>query len=131
MSMRMPGWTEPAVWGVLGGALGWWLVLAYGFGWMSAGTATKMSTQKAQDAVVAYATPACVARFERQPNAVAAWDALKKTEDWSRGDLVVKDGWVAEPSQKIDSDTANAVASTCATQILALKTLGGVQLGAN
>ena len=129
MSMKMPGWTEPAIYGVLGGAVGWWLILALGFGWMSAGAAAKMSTQKAQDAVVAYATPACVARFERQPNAVAAWETFKKTDEWSRGDLVVKDGWVAEPSQKLDFNTANAVASTCATKILALKTLAGVQLG--
>ncbi len=129
MSMKMPSWTEPAIYAVLGGAAGWWLILMFGFGWMSAGAAAKMSTQKAHDAVVAYATPACVARFERQPNAVAAWETLKKTDEWSRGDLVVKDGWVAEPSQKLDSDTANAVASTCATKILALKTLAGVQLG--
>lgn len=126
--MKISGWTEPAFWGLLVGALGGWLILAFGFGWMSAGAATKMATQKAEDAVVAYATPACVARFERQPNAVAAWETLKKTDDWNRGDLVVKDGWVAEPSQKLDSGTANAVANTCATQILSLKTLAGEKL---
>jgi len=129
MLMKIPSWTEPAIYGILGGAVGWWLILVYGFGWTSAGAAATMSTQKAQDAVVAYATPACVARFERQPNAVAAWETLKKTDDWDRGDLVVKDGWVAEPGQKLDSNTANAVANTCATKILAFKTLGGVQLG--
>ena len=128
MSMKVPGWTEPAVWGVVVGVVGCWLILAYGFGWMSAAAAAKMSTQKAQDAVVAYATPVCVARFERQPNAVEAWKTLKKTDEWNQGDLVVKDGWVAEPSQKLDSNTANAVANSCATKILALKTLWGVQL---
>jgi len=128
MSMKMPSWTEPVVWALVIGALGWWLILAYGFGWMSAGTAAKITTQKAQDAVVAYATPVCVARFERQPNAASAWQTLKKTDEWNRSDLVVKDGWVAEPGQKLDSDSANAIADTCATKILALKTLGGVKL---
>lgn len=128
MSMKMPSWTEPVVWALVIGAVGWWLILAYAFGWMSAGAAAKMSTQKARDAVVAYATPVCMARFERQPNAVSAWQTLKKTDEWNQGDLVVKDGWVAEPGQKLDPDTANAIANTCATKILALKTLGGVKL---
>jgi len=95
---------------------------------MSAGNAAKMSSQKAQDAVVAYATPVCVARFEQQPNAVAAWQTLKKTEDWNRGDTIVKDGLVAEPNQKLDDGIANAVASNCAEKIMALKTIAGVQL---
>jgi hypothetical protein len=87
-----------------------------------------MSTQKTRDAVVAYAAPACVARFEREPNAAATWQMLKKTHEWEQSDLVVKDGWVAEPGQKLDSDTANAIADACATKILALKTLDGVKL---
>lgn len=126
--MRIPGWIEPAFWGVAIGAMGWWIILAYGFGWMSAATAAKMSGQKAQDAVVAYAAPVCVARFEQQPNAIAAWQTLKKTDEWDQSDLVVKKGWVAEPGQELDSDTENAIASSCATKILALKTLGGVNL---
>jgi len=129
MSTKMTSWIEPVFWGIVAGSLGLWITLAFGFGWMSAGAAAKLSTQKARDAVVAYATPVCVARFEQQPNAVAAWETLKKTEDWSRGDLIVKDGWVAEPSQKLDDDIANAVASNCAEKIMALKSLAGVQLG--
>lgn len=128
MSTKMTSWIEPVFWGVVAGALGLWAILAFGFGWMSAGNAAKMSTQKAQDAVVAYATPVCVARFEQQPNAVAAWQTLKKADDWNRGDLVVKDGWVAEPGQKLDDNIANAVASNCAEKIMSLKTLAGVQL---
>jgi len=126
--MKMPSWTEPAIWALVIGALGWWLILAYGFGWVSAGTAAKIATKKAQDAVVAYATPVCVARFEHQPNAVSAWHTLKKTDEWNQSDLVVKDGWVAEPNQKLDPNTASAIGDACATKILALKTLGGVKL---
>ena len=110
MEMKIPAWTAPAVWGILGGGVGWWIVLASGFGWMSSGAAAKMATNEAQDAVVAYATPACVARFERMPDAVAAWKGLESADSWNRGDLVVSKGWVAEPSQKLDNDTTTAVA---------------------
>jgi hypothetical protein len=128
MAIKLPNWTEPAIWAFAAGAIGSWLVLAHGFGWMSAGAAAKMSANKAQEAVVAYATPACMARFERQANAVEAWEALKKADEWDRGGLVEKNGWVAEPKQKLESNIADAIASDCATKILALKTLGGVQL---
>lgn len=126
--MEMPNWIKPAIWGVVVGALGWWIVLASVFGWKSPDAVTKISAQRTQDAIVAYATPACVARFEKQPNAVAAWETLNKTEHWMRSDLVMKEGWVAEPNQKLDPFVANAVASACAPEILALKTLAGVQL---
>lgn len=105
------------------------MILAFAFHWVSAGAAGRMVTQKTQEAVVAYATPVCVARFEQQKNPVAAWNDLKKTEEWSRGDRIVKDGWVAEPNQKIDDNTANAIASSCATQLMALDTLNGTKLG--
>jgi len=129
MSVKMPSWAEPAAWGLIVGIVACWLLFAQGFGWMSPVAAESLSDQKVQDALVAYATPACVSRFERQPNAVAAWETLKKTDDYNRGDLVVKDGWVTGQGQKLNSDTAKAVATSCATQILALKTLAGVQLG--
>ncbi|HUX35915.1 MAG TPA: hypothetical protein VMV71_02670 [Candidatus Paceibacterota bacterium] len=129
MKLEIPVWTKPAVWGVVVGALAWWMVLS-SFGWVSAGTAAQVATQKAQDAVVAYATPVCVARFERQPNVIAAWEVLSKTDDWKQGDHIKDGGWVSEPGQKINSDMADAIATGCATQVLALKTIGGVKLSA-
>ena len=128
MPLKMPGWAEPAVWGLIVGVAGCWVLLARGFGWMSPVEAATLATQRANDAVVAYATPVCVARFEGQPNAVAAWKTLKKTDEWNRDDLLVKDGWVGEPGQKVAPDTGKIIADACSTQILALKTLDGVQL---
>jgi len=128
MPLKMPGWAEPAVWGLIVGVVGCWLLLARGFGWMSPVEAARLATQKANDAVVAYATPVCVARFEAQPNAVAAWETLKNTDEWNRDDMLVKDGWVGEPGQKLDADTGKTIADACSTKILALKTLDGVQL---
>ncbi len=131
MPLKMPGWVEPAVWGLIAGVAGCWLLLAQGFGWMSPVEAARMATQKANDAVVSYATPVCVDRFEHQPNAVAAWEALKKTDDWSRSDLIAKQGWVGEPGQKLDADTTKTIADACSTKLLALKTLAGVQLSSS
>ena len=127
--MQVPVWVKPAVWGVAGGAAGWWIILASGFGWVSAGAAAQMVTQKAQDAVVAYATPVCVARFEQQKNPVAARDELKKTEEWSRGDILVKAGWIGEPHQNIEAGTATAIGNSCATQLMARETLNGGKVG--
>ncbi|MDP2655408.1 MAG: hypothetical protein Q8P17_02550 [bacterium] len=128
-SFKLPVWVEPSLWGVVVGAAVCWVTLSSGFGWMSEGTAKKMAVQQTQEAVVAYATPACVARFEKQPNAVDAWKVLKKTDSWSQGDVIKKGGWVTEPGQKLDSvDIADTIARNCATQLVELKTLGGVKL---
>jgi len=126
--MKVPSWIEPAIWSLVIGAIGTWVTLSFGFGWMSAGAAAKMAVKKSQEAVVAYATPVCVARFKRLPNAVSDWATLKKTEEWDRGGILEKDGLVSGPNQKLDPDTADAVANNCASKIIALKTLGGAQL---
>ena len=123
-------WFKPGAYGAIGGAIVWWIVLSSGFGWMSAGASAKLAEQTAQTAVVAYAVPACVARFEEQKNPVDAWKALNKTESWSRSESIQKAGWVAEPNQKLSYDLNSAIGSACTEQIMALKALGGVQLSA-
>jgi hypothetical protein len=129
--MKIPSWVKPAFWGAVVGAAGWWAVLSWQFGWVSLGTADLMAQEQAQKAVVAYAAPACVARFERQPNAVAEWKTLKSTDTWSLTDAVRKAGWVGLPGQKLDSDLADAIANSCAPKILALTEINGVKLTAN
>jgi hypothetical protein len=127
--MTIPSWLKPAGWGVVLGAVAWWIALAWGFGWMSPGTAAKMAADQSRDAVVAAASPYCVSRFEKQPNVLASWKSLKSSADnYNQGDFLQKGGWVALPGQKYDSDTADAIANACATQLLALKELNGVKL---
>ena len=129
-SFKIPAWLEPGLYGIGIGAIAWWIVLSLVFGWMSAGTAAKTSAEKVQVAVVAYATPACVARFEKQPDAAAAWNTLNKTDTWKRNEMITNAGWVAEPGQKLDPDIVNAIAESCTTKILALASLGGKKLNA-
>lgn len=127
--MKLPSWLKPAGWGVVLGAIAWWIVLAWGFGWVSAGAAERMAADRTQTAVVAAVTPYCVARFEQQPNVLASWKALKKSaEGYNQGDFLVKGGWAALPSLKLDTDTANAIAGACADKLLALKQIGGVSV---
>ncbi len=127
--MKIPSWIKPAFWGLVVGAIAWWIVLAAALGWVSPTTATKMADNQVQTALVAFASPLCVSRFERQANAVSSWQALKKSAaDYGQDDFIKKGGWSALPSQKIDSDTANAIASSCATTLLSLKEINGVKL---
>jgi hypothetical protein len=125
----VPSWVKPGIWGIVIGAVAWWGVLSWGFGWMSAGSAKQLADNQTQTAVVASATPYCVTRFEQQVNPVASWQALKKSEaDYDQGDYIKKGGWATVPDQKPDSETTSAVAVACATQLLALKELNGVKL---
>jgi hypothetical protein len=127
--MTIPSWVKPGFWGVVVGALGWWAVLFWGFGWMSAGAAQQLAANQTQTAVVAAAAPYCVQRFEQQPNAVTAWQALKKSaNNYDEADFIQKGKWVVLAGQSPDSDLAAAVANACATQLLALKQLNGVTL---
>ena len=125
---ELPEWTEPAGWSFVAGTAICWITLSSGFGWVSAGTAKQMGERGKQEGVVAYAAPACVARFTRQPNALSAWRALSKTETWDRRDVIVKAGWSAEPGQNLPTELVNAISARCVEELLALKTLGGVKL---
>jgi len=127
--MAIPSWVKPGAWGVALGALAWWAVLSLGFGWMSPGAAKNLADNQTQTAVVSAATPYCVARFEQQANAVASWQALKKSgDDYDEGDYISKGGWATVPGQEPDSDTTSAIANACATKLLALTELDGTKL---
>jgi hypothetical protein len=129
MRIQIPEWIQPAFWGVIFGAVAWWGVLAWGLGWVSPGSASAMAQQQTQAAVVAAVSPYCLSRFEQQPNAAAVWKKLKASAaNYNQDDFLVKGGWTALPGSKLDTDTARAVADNCATELLALKELGGVKL---
>lgn len=129
--MHTPSWIKPAFWGVVVGAAAWWIVLAAGLGWISPAAAKKMADDQAQTAMVEVASPYCVSRFEQQSNAVASWQALKKSAaDYSQDDFIKKGGWTALPGQKVDPAATDAIASACATNLLSLKEINGVKLDA-
>ncbi len=56
-------------------------------------------------------TPLCLVKAEGQSEQLAL---LKKESSWSRGDFVVKAGWVANVNEKYRSEVARA----CATALV-------------
>lgn len=129
--MRIPSWVKPGFWGLVLGAVAWWIVLAAGLGWVSPAAAKKMANDQMQAAEVAMVSPYCVSRFEQQANAVASWQALKKSAaDYNQDDFIKKGGWTALPGQKVDPGVVDAIASACATNLLSLKEINGVKLDA-
>lgn len=130
MEVTLPDWFQPTALGMIAGAAVWWIFLAMGLGWMSPDTAAQTSAKVSQAAVVAYATPVCVAKFASRPNAVADWHKLRSIkESYSWADFIEKqDGLIAEPAQKLSPDTSAAIATGCATEVLKLTSIGGVKL---
>jgi len=78
---------KPFAWGVASGAVGWWIVLAFVFGWTSLGTAERQAAQQAEEAVVAALAPVCADRFLALPKAAEKKATLAKATSWERRDL--------------------------------------------
>lgn len=116
--MEIPSQIKPALWGAAGGAAA---VALFGFtygGWVTAGTAETLATQRATKAVVAALAPICVDNFKRSNDASAQLTELKKARSWEQAAFITKGGWAAMPgSATID----NAMALSCAEMIVASK----------
>lgn len=129
--MQIPSQVKPAFWGAVAGAI---ILAVVGFewgGWVTAGTAQQMASQKAQAAVVSTLLPYCVARFEQMPDAAAEWGKLKKTDSYDQSDFIEKAGVAGLPGSKLDSDTADALAGACASKLVAMKSLGVTKVSLN
>lgn len=74
-------------WGAVAGAIVWWVVLAFGFGWTSAGTTAKMVADSSEQAVQTVIEPFCVSQFLANEAAVAEF---KKTAADNRDTVVRK-----------------------------------------
>lgn len=120
---------KPFVWGIIAGAVAWWAALAWGFGWMSGGTAHQMAVQQTHNALVAVVAPECIDRFERQPHLLKAWQALKKSSDgYDQASFLEKGGWVSVPGQTIPAADTDDIANQCANKLLSMKQIGDVKL---
>ena len=106
--MEISASVKPAIWGAIGGAIAATVVGFVWGGWVTGGKAVIMADNSAEAAIVLAFTPLCIARAEQQP---AQLELLKKESRWSRGDFVVKAGWVANVTEKYRSDVASACAA--------------------
>ena len=89
---------KPFSWGLAVGAIGWWVVLAFVFGWMSPGTASKEAAAQTQQAVVAAMAPVCADRFLALPNAAVKKASLAEAASWKRNEFFPEE-WVTLPGE--------------------------------
>ena len=113
---------KPVAWGLAGGAVGSWVVLAYVFGWTSPGSVERHVAQQSEQAVVAALAPVCADRFLALPNAAQKRATLAKATSWERRDLF-PDEWVTLPG---DSSPDLALVNAC-TQVVLDTPLPGVK----
>lgn len=92
-------------------AVGWWIVLAYGFGWSSPGTQRAGTAQ----ALVQYKAEICQAQFSKHPNAAANYAAFaKESRDYDKKKVVEASGANIMPGA---SGSEYAVDEACVANI--------------
>jgi len=91
-------------------------------GWVTGGSAGKMSDSAAANARAELAATICVTRFMGGPDMTGQLAALKASNSWSRDDLIDKAGWSTPPG--LDKPIRGA-AELCAKQLLEAKAAAG------
>lgn len=94
------------------------MVIGFGWGgWVTGGTAAKMSAEAALNGRAQLVASFCVGQFEKAPDAAAQLALLKKTDNiWERGKFIEKGGWATMPGEKAPVDGAAAL---CAKDLMA------------
>lgn len=119
--MRWEAWRPSKVtyfWSCVGCVIAT-IVIGFAWGgWVTGGTAHKMAESAASDARVQLAAAVCANRFMQAPDAKARLASLKKSDYWSRDDVLEKGGWLALAGMKEPIDGA---AELCAEKLVATK----------
>jgi hypothetical protein len=87
-------------------------------GWVTGGTAEKMSGAAASTARAELAATMCVSRFMSGTDMVAQLAALKASNSWNRDDLIDKGGWTTPPGAE---KPIQGAADLCAKRLLEAK----------
>jgi hypothetical protein len=83
-------------------------------GWVTGGTARQIAAEQSKSDVVAALSLICIDQSKRDPQMVDRIAALKATSSWSRGDLVLKNGWATMPGA---AEGNRQVADACAAKV--------------
>lgn len=111
----LPAGTKPFCLGALAGAV---LVAWVGFdalGWKSSGAAEASSKRNAETAVATAFASICSEQFKKSSQASVQLATLRKTERYSRGDVLAKGGWATMPGSK---EPHPGVAQLCADLLI-------------
>jgi hypothetical protein len=90
-------------------------------GWVTGGTAEKMSGAAASTARAELAAVMCVNRFMGGPDAIGQLAALKASNSWNRDDLLDKAGWTTLPGTE---KPIQGAAALCVQRLLEVKAAG-------
>ena len=115
----LPKETKPFLLGTLAGAA---LIAWIGFdlaGWKTGGDSVRLAKRQADSAVIATHARICSAQFNGAKNLPARLAELQKTERWSRGALVAKEGFATMLGEK---DPTQGVSEACAEMLVPEKT---------
>ena len=95
------------------------MIVGFGWGgWVTGGTADKMSAAAATTARAELAATMCVSRFMSGTDMVAQLAALKASNSWNRDDLLEKGGWTTLPGAE---KPIQGAADLCAKRLLEAK----------
>jgi hypothetical protein len=112
--MQTPEWLKPGLYGAACGAIA---VAVVGFswgGWVTGGSARTMAADQSKSDLVAALSLICVDQSKQDPLLAERVAAIKAASSWSRGDLVMKNGWATMPGS---TEANSQVARDCAEKV--------------
>ncbi|MBB3149247.1 hypothetical protein FHS21_005699 [Phyllobacterium trifolii] len=105
------------LWSMVGASAGTMLIGFLFAGWTTAGRASWMAEDAAQDARAELAAALCVEKFKSEANADSNLATLKDLSTWKRSEYVEDGGWVKLRGMK---KSLPGVASLCAKELATL-----------
>jgi hypothetical protein len=112
--MKTPEWLKPGLYGAACGAIALAIVGFSWGGWVTGGKARQIAADQSRTDVVAALSLICIDQSTRDPQLVERVAALKAASSWSRGDLVIKNGWATMPGA---AEADRQVAIACADKV--------------
>ncbi|WP_033068800.1 hypothetical protein [Thalassospira australica] len=119
MSIEIPEWVKPGIWG---GVIGAVLITVVGFSTgsvVSGSTAQEMAETSGKESAIAAMAPVCVAQFKMLTpnNQMEQLAALKAESSYKRDDFVIDKGWATMPGSEAPN---NDIAQRCASLLMDL-----------
>jgi hypothetical protein len=110
--------TKKVVFGAIIGTIVLTIFVGFNWGgWVTGGTAQRMSEATAQDAVVQRLAPICVVQYSQDMGKIQKLRELKAAKAYQRDDYIKEQGWATMPGEE---NPDNNVADACAKLLVQL-----------
>ncbi len=107
--------SKPFLLGAIAGAVLFTWIGFDALGWKTGGTTETLAKRQADGAVIAAYARICSNQFNGAKDLPARLETLKKTERWSRGDILAKAGFATMLGEK---EPTQGVAQACADMLI-------------